>query len=282
MTRPADMANRSDTTVLEALSYQHFELGDLLRRLSADDWKRPTRCDGWNVSDVLLHLAQTDEMAIASLEDRVTGFIADRLDGGDGAEGDGDGRADGADGSRGSRRAATVDDGAAMMVERERGQSPADLFDRWCAASARLDEMLPQSDPRRRVTWVAGRLAVRTLAATRLAECWIHTGDIAEAVRVVLEPDDRLRHIARLAWRTLPYAFAREGKDLSGPVAFELNGPRGTKWEFQPDQPAATVVRGDGVELCLVAARRLDPADTGLTAEGPDASEVLSLVRTYA
>lgn len=274
MTQPADMAHRSDTTVLEALSYQHFELGDLLRRLSADDWQRPTRCDGWNVSDVLLHLAQTDEMAIASLEDRVAGFIAEQLEGGEGGEGSG-----GTDSASG---AATVDDGAAMMVERERGQSPADLFDRWCAASTRLDEMLPESDPRRRVTWVAGRLAVRTLATTRLAECWIHTGDIAEAVRVVLEPDDRLRHIARLAWRTLPYAFAREGKTLSGPVAFELSGPRGSKWDFQPDEPATTVVRGDGVELCLVAARRLDPAETGLSAEGPDAGDVLSLVRTYA
>lgn len=261
----------SGKTVLEALSYQHFELADLLRRLSAEDWQRPTRCDGWNVSDVLLHLAQTDEMAIASLEDRIAGFMADQLDGGQ---------------VEGSPGAATVDDGAAMMVERERGLPPADLYDRWCAASSRLDEMLAESDPRRRVTWVAGKLSVRTLAATRLAECWIHTGDIASAVRVVLEPDDRLRHIARLAWRTLPYAFAREGKQLAGPVAFKLHGPGGSKWEFEPEdgsgEEPVTVVRGDGVELCLVAARRLEPADTGLSAEGPDADDVLALVRTYA
>jgi hypothetical protein len=42
------------------------------------------------------------------------------------------------------------------------------------------------------------------------------------------------------------------------------------------------VVRGDGVELCLVAARRVDPVGTGLTATGPDADAVLELVRTYA
>jgi hypothetical protein len=36
------------------------------------------------------------------------------------------------------------------------------------------------------------------------------------------------------------------------------------------------------VELCLVAARRVDPADTALEAEGPDARAVLELVRTYA
>ena len=263
-------------TVLEALSYQHFELADLLRRLSAEDWQRPTRCEGWNVSDVLLHLAQTDEMAIASLEDRMAEFMAVQMGSGQmGGEQIG-----------GENATATVDDGAALMVARERGLPPADLYARWCAASSRLDEMLPECDPRRRVTWVAGKLSVRTLAATRLAECWIHTGDIAGAVRVVLEPDDRLRHIARLAWRTLPYAFAREGKQLAGPVAFKLHGPGGSKWEFEPedstgDEPV-TVVRGDGVELCLVAARRLDPADTGLSAEGPDADDVLALVRTYA
>jgi hypothetical protein len=43
-----------------------------------------------------------------------------------------------------------------------------------------------------------------------------------------------------------------------------------------------TVVAGDGVELCRVAARRIDPEDTGLKATGPDAEAVLELVRTYA
>ena len=123
---------------------------------------------------------------------------------------------------------------------------------------------------------------MQTLATTRLAECWIHTGDGAEAVGAELQPGERLRHVARLAWRTLPYAFAREGKQLSGPVAFELTGPGGDAWTFSPDAEPATVVRGDGVELCLVAARRLAPSDTGLTAEGADAGEVLELVRTYA
>jgi hypothetical protein len=47
-----------------------------------------------------------------------------------------------------------------------------------------------------------------------------------------------------------------------------------------------TTVRGDAVEFCLVAGRvagrRLDPAKTSLVADGPDATAVLALVRTYA
>jgi len=32
----------------------------------------------------------------------------------------------------------------------------------------------------------------------------------------------------------------------------------------------------------MVAARRLDPSETGLVAEGPDARDVLAVMRTYA
>ena len=43
-----------------------------------------------------------------------------------------------------------------------------------------------------------------------------------------------------------------------------------------------TTVRGDALDLCLVAGQRADAADTGLVAEGPDAEGVLALVRTFA
>jgi uncharacterized protein (TIGR03084 family) len=132
------------------------------------------------------------------------------------------------------------------------------------------------------VPWVAGDLAVRTLATTRLAETWIHTGDVAHALGVDLAPTDRLRLIARLAWRTIPYAFGRDGRELHGPVAFHLRGPSGDAWDFDPDEPAVTTITGDAHELCLVAARRVDPSDTSLAGEGPDADAVLQLVRTYA
>jgi uncharacterized protein (TIGR03084 family) len=129
---------------------------------------------------------------------------------------------------------------------------------------------------------MTNQLSVRTLAATRLAECWIHTGDIADALGVRLEPTDRLRHIARLAWRTLPYAFDQSGTVMHGPVALDLVGPNGDQWRFDPDEPALTSIAGPAVEFCDVAARRVDPDATHLTGTGPDAEPVLRLVRTYA
>jgi uncharacterized protein (TIGR03084 family) len=168
------------------------------------------------------------------------------------------------------------------MVARERGQRATELLERWRTGAETLRQLFRASDPHQRVTWVAGELSVRTLASTRLAEAWIHTDDVAAASGRAPEPQDRLWHVARLAWRTLPYAFARADRTLTGPVAFHLHGPSGDPWSFVPDAQAVTTIRGAGAELCMVAARRVDPADTGLEGEGPDADAVLSLVRTYA
>jgi uncharacterized protein (TIGR03084 family) len=182
----------------------------------------------------------------------------------------------------GIETATNVDDGAAYMVERERGSSNGEIWQRWRTGAAELRALLNEADPHDRVTWVAGQLSVRTLATTRLAETWIHTGDVATALGRAHPPSDRLRPIARLAWRTLPYAFERAGRTLTGPVAFELRGPSGDEWSFVPDEQPSTTIRGDAVELCMVAARRVLSHETALVGEGPDADAVLELVRTYA
>jgi uncharacterized protein (TIGR03084 family) len=245
-----------------ALGGQQRELADLLAGLDENQWRAPTRCVGWDVADVVLHLAQTDDMAIAS----ATGRFPQHLEAVAGRLGP----------------AETVDAGAALMVESERGLPAAALRSRWSAGATRLLEVLDAMDLSTRVAWVAGELSARTLATTRLAETWIHTGDVAGAVGIALPPTDRLRPIARLAWRTLPYAFATAGLTMAGPVEFRLVAPGGEPWEFVPDQPAVTSVSGSAVELCDVAARRVEPSATSLQARGPDASHVLALVRTYA
>jgi uncharacterized protein (TIGR03084 family) len=250
--------------VVSALAEQQAELTGILTGIDDADWQRPSRCEGWTVADVVLHLAQTNEMAIASVDDRMPQYLEDV------------GR------SLASTPPSNVDDGAALMVANERDRPLAELKARWRSTVNEFLGRLDDTDFHRRVTWVAGELSVRTLVTTRLAETWIHTGDVADGLGVGLQPNDRLKHIARLAWRTLPYAFSGSGKQLSGPVAFELRGPSGNDWSFVPDEPAVTTIRGDGVDLCLVAARRVDPRKTSLTGEGPDAEAVLELVRTYA
>ena len=249
--------------ILIALAEQHAELAALVDAWTDDDWERPTRCEGWDVAAVLLHLAQTDEFAIAS------------------ARGDLDRHPNGLLGTR-DEQTVTVDDAAAAQVEIDRAAGGDKIRRRWHAASWAMQTVFAEGDPHRRVTWVSGQLSLHTLVATRLSECWIHTGDIASALDVELLPTDRLRFIARLAWRTLPYAFERADLTMSGPVALDLTGPNGDQWHFDPDGPAVTTIRGAAVEFCDVAARRVAPESTGLVGEGPDADAVLRLVRTYA
>jgi uncharacterized protein (TIGR03084 family) len=248
--------------IVGALAEQRDELMGLLADLDESGWQQPSRCEGWTVADVVLHVAQTNEMAMASASGRFVDHLTEV--------------------GRGVGPANDVDEGADLMVASERGAPNSALRDRYERAANELQTLLEAIDPHRRVEWVAGQLSARTLATTRLAEMWIHTGDVAEALGVELAPAPRLQHVARLAWRTIPYAFARAGRELHGPVAFRLRGVNGDAWDFVPTDEVATTITGDGVELCLVAARRVDPAKTSLTGEGPDVADVLELVRTYA
>lgn len=234
----------------------------MLDALDATGWKAPTRCEGWDVADVVLHLAQTDEFVIAGctgeISDATSPFIANP----DGLE--------------------TVDDAAELAVKRERGVPTDELLARWRCASEESRRLLRERPADQRIPWVIGTLPARTLATTRLAESWIHTGDVADAIGAEVIADDRLWHIARLAWRTLPYAFGRSGASLSGPVLLQLTAPSGEPWVFEPDELATTTVTGSAFDWCLLAARRKPVDETSLRAEGPEAETVLSLARTYA
>jgi uncharacterized protein (TIGR03084 family) len=207
-------------------------------------------------------MAQSDEMAVASLQGILPGEDQSNTTGWSGGS--------------------SVDESVAFMVEHERGATPSTLLARWTSAADQLTGLLGEMNLSTRVRWVAGYLSARTLATTRLSETWIHTGDVASAVGIELIATDRLKLITRLAWRTLPYAFASANKTMSGPVKFLLMGPSGDRWSFIPDKPAVTMIFGSAVELCEVAARRVDPSATSLSGDGPDVAEVLSLVRTYA
>jgi len=246
--------------ILADLEHQHAELDGILARLDDEGWALASACEGWSVADVVVHLTQSDDGAVASVEGRLpeSGFGMARS----GPE--------------------NVDEWAERMVVGQRGTPPSQVLERWRGTTAAMRAAFGRCDPSARVPWVTGILSARTLATTRLAEGWIHTGDVQAALGQPPTASPGLRHIARLAWRTLPYAFAQAGRELSGPVAFELTGPAGERWDLVPPEEPATVVRGDALDLCLVAGRRRQPADTGLIAEGPDAEAVLELVRTYA
>ena len=247
--------------IVGALREQQAELGAIVTGLGDDDLLRPSRCDGWTVADVLLHLAQTNEMAVASVEGRFSAFVDDAAAGLDAV--------------------GSVDAWAGALVAKERG-APRVSLERWTRSAGAQVDALARCDPAARLRWVAGDLAARSLATTRMTETWIHTVDVAVAFGPEPAPTDRLWHVARLAWRTVPYALAQAGIEPVGPVAFDLEAPDGSGWAFGSDDEPATVITGPALDLCTVAGQRASAADTALTGTGPDADAVLRLVRTFA
>ncbi len=250
--------------VMEALRQQVLELMSIVTGVAEDQLALPSACEGWSVSDVLLHLAQTNEMATASARGPLGGAVAGWMD-------------------LDTPVRTDVDVLAARAVERERGASGSQVRARWSKSADDMVGALRACDPATRVLWVVGDMAPRPLATTRLAETWIHTGDICVGLGVAQPKNDRIWHIARLVHRTLTYSFLRAGVEATGAVRFELTSPTDETavWIFGDDN-AATVITGAAVDLCRVAGQRADATQTSLRGSGPDAETVLRVMRTFA
>ena len=250
--------------VMEALGEQNEELRSMVTGLAEDQFGLPSACEGWSVSDVLLHLAQTNEMAAASASGQLAGVAG------------GSAKSD-------NRVVTDVEDNVAGAVERERGASGNQVLARWVKSADDMVDALEACDPAARVQWVAGDMAPLTLATTRLAETWIHTGDVCIGLGIDQPKSDRIWHIARLVHRTLPYSFLRAGSQQAGQVRFELTSPTDERavWCFGEDS-AETVITGAAVDLCHVAGQRANAKETSLRGAGPDAATVLRIMRTFA
>lgn len=244
--------------VFDDLTAEFEQLDAMLASLTPEQWAHPSDAEGWSVSDVVLHLAQTNEVITEPSIAEGTPFLS----------------ADGASPAR------TVDGVVADMVAAERGVPPSDLLARWRATAFAVPGALRAHPPGMRLSWVRTPLSPRTLATTRIAEHWAHAQDIAVPLGIAYPDTARLRHIAWLAHRTLPYAFSVAGLP-DAPVHCDLTAPDGTHWTFgDPSTPSR--ITGPAADFCRVGARRLTPAQTALTAEGPHAADALRVVRNYA
>ena len=190
----------------------------------------------------------------------------------------------------GAAAGATMDERAAEAVRAERA-APAEVFARWQRARQAALGAVRAADPDQPLEWVTGPVKPATLATTRLAEHWAHGLDITGPLGIKFPDTERLRHVAWLAHRTLPYALSLAGQP---PVAVRCEltapddgGPDGASlcssstWRFGPPD-AESAITGTAGDFCRVAAQRLDPAQSGLRASGPHGATALRLLRTYA
>jgi uncharacterized protein (TIGR03084 family) len=243
-------------SIFDDLAAEQERLEKILAGLDDAQWTSPSAAQGWTIADVVLHLAQSEDAVKATAtHGNLRGGLA-------------------------AVTGNTMDERADNAVRMERA-APAEVFGRWQRARQAALAALRAADPDRPVEWMVGTVKPATLATTRLAEHWAHGLDIAEPLGAEWPDTDRLRHIAWLAQRTLPYAFGLAGQPPV-PVRCELTAPDGSEtWRFGPPD-AESAIAGAAGEFCRVAAQRLDPAKTGLKASGPHGATALRLVRTYA
>ncbi len=250
MTLPSPHA----TEIFDDLETEDDRLEKILAGLSDSQWAASSAATGWTVRDVVVHLMQTDEAVVRSIEGLASPILEERP-------------------------AGQLDDAMARAVSGEEAP-PEEIFERWRTARRAASGALRAADPNTPLPWATNALKPRVLATTRLAEHWAHALDITDPLGVPFPDTDRLRHIAWLAHRTLPYAYRLAGEEAPD-VFCELSGPEGEMWTFGPPE-ADSRIRGVAGEFCRVAARRLAPAASHLVAEGPHAEAALRHLRTYA
>jgi uncharacterized protein (TIGR03084 family) len=240
--------------VFDDLVAEQDRLESILGGLDEVEWVSPSGAAGWTVADVMLHLAQCEEGVLASVAG--TGLGVRPAPG------------------------RTVDEVMDRLVRAERAAS-ASVFRRWRQARRAAVAALRAADPGRPLEWVDAPLKPATLATTRLAEHWAHGLDITGPLGIDFPDTARLRHIAWLAHRSLPYALALAGEQPHE-VSCELTAPDGTAvWRYGPAD-AESAITGPAGAFCRVAARRLAPAESGLHAAGPHGVTALHVLRTYA
>jgi uncharacterized protein (TIGR03084 family) len=243
-------------SIFDDLAAEQERLEKILLGLNEGQWTSPSGAQDWTVADVVLHLAQSEEAVVAMA-------------------------------ARGQLRAGlgvvagdTMDERAEKAVRAERA-APAEVFARWQRARQAAMAALRGTDPDEPVQWVTGWLKPATLATTRLAEHWAHGLDITGPLGIEFPDTERLRHIAWLAHRTLPYALSLAGEQQAA-VRCELTAPDGSDvWRYGPPD-ADSAITGTAGDFCRVAARRLDPAQSALRTSGPHGATAVRLLRTYA
>ena len=124
--------------VARDLAAEQAELSDLLASRSVADWGVETRCEGWAVTDVVLHLAQTNELAVASITGEGRGDAGAALDLAHRLLSEAPTRS-------------SVDQRGAAMVDSERSTQPREVHRRWQTSARQLDKAVASADPHARV-----------------------------------------------------------------------------------------------------------------------------------
>ena len=243
--------------LLADLEAEQLGTQSVLREIGVDDWFRATPAKGWDVRDTVAHLADTDELAM----DTCTGGPRPLNDF--------------------AATLASPEDVTLWGVLRGRKRTGAEVLAWWEDTSAVERETLAGLDPGFRVPWGLG-MRPNSFVTARMMETWAHSLDVHIALGIDKPDTDRLRHIAWLGYRALPYAFSFAGRERpAGELQVALTLPSGASCVLGPAD-APNRITGPAGEFCRLFVHRLDLAEaTGLHADGEGAVAALEVARAF-
>lgn len=253
--------------VIADLRAETAQLDSVLAGLDEQGWRTETPAVGWDVRDTIGHLADTDDVMFDSITGGARNLVTDAQVAVGGTPSPND-----------------VDAFTAWQISKVREKSWQDVYAWWKSSTARLHSTIAGLDVNERYPWGPNRISPLSLGSARLMETWAHSLDVHDAAGVAYEDTDRLRHIAHLGLRALPYAFMLESLDAPGPVRLELTAPSGDAWTFGPpgQTGAPTVIRGTAGDWCRIVARRDRDGSAGrLEGSGPDAANAIEHGRAF-
>jgi len=259
--------------ILSDLVAEQQQLDQFLQTLRVRQWPLETAAAGWSIQDTVSHLAYTEALAAEVIEQGEKRLKAEKIK--------------------------DIDEWTERGAEQGRGRRYQEIIEWWRFGRADVVEALSRMSATDRIPWIHGDMSARSFAVGRLMETWAHGLDIKFAIldRMVPldepveedeepEPDPladtaRLRHIASLGQRTLPFAFEQAGEEYpASGIRVEVMGPLYAAWRFGPED-TDQVIKGMAGDWCRVVVNRQDAEDTGLKAVGEHAEKALKIARAY-
>ncbi|MFC5183277.1 TIGR03084 family metal-binding protein [Actinomadura harenae] len=244
-------------TVIADLTAESEQIDRMVEDLDDARWGRATAAPGWTIADQVAHLAFIYRLAGTAASD-AAGFQALV----EGAKGDFDGAVN----------------AALNLYPREK---PRELLERWRDDRAMGVDALAAFPEDGVVPWLVNPLPPAILACAGIMETFAHGQDIADALGVRLERNDRLIHLVGFAILTRDFGYQAHG--LTPPAEefrYEITAPSGATWEFGPED-AAQRVSGPAEDFCLLVTRRRHRDDLAVTASGAEAGRWLDIAQAY-
>lgn len=238
-----------DDVLLADLAAEHQVLDDLVAPLPMEVWARPSPSPGWTLAHQIHHLDVSEGAALLALTGHSDQVFAP----------------------------------TGHWPDRPVPSDPAEVLGNWRSSRTASFEVMATLDTRAPIIWGDGPMTCRSFATARLMETWAHGLDCFTTAGVEPVDTDRLRHVAHLGYRALPYAFRSQGVSPPAPLShlrLELMAPSGEVWTYgEPDAPQS--ITGSAAHWCRVATRRMPADKSDLVVEGALAQAVLTIARAY-